>query len=82
MVILTQVQDFLRNILPGLENVRQRRCQKMFHKIIRRKYFCVSQEIILFIINFLYCFDTSKDIVKLMFLQGVSKKSLQLENSR
>ena len=70
---------------PGLENVRQRRqrrCQKMFHKIIRRKYFCISQEIILFIINFLYCFDTSKDIVKLMFLQGVSKKSLQLENSR
>ena len=32
-----------------------------------RKYFCISQEIILFIINFPFCFDTSKNIVKVMF---------------
>ncbi len=32
----------------GLENVRQRRqrrCQEIFHKITRRKFFCISQEI-------------------------------------
>ena len=61
---------FESNYAPGLENVRQRRqrrCQEIFHKITGRKYFCISQEIILFIINFPFCFDTSKNIVKVMF---------------
>ena len=56
--------------LAGLGNVRQRRqrrCQEIFHKITRRKYFCISQEIILFIINFPFCFDTSKNTVKVTF---------------
>ena len=56
-----------RSLSSGLENVRQRRCQESFHKITGRKYFCISQEIILFIINFSFCFDTSKNIVKVMF---------------
>ena len=52
---------------PGLENIRQRRSQEIFHKITRRKYCCISQEIVLFIINFRFSFDTLKDIVKVMF---------------
>ena len=42
-------------------------CQEIFHKITCRKYFCISQEIILFIIIFPFCFDALKDIVKVMF---------------
>ena len=54
--------------VPEPENARQRRCQEIFHKITRREHFCISHEIILFIINFLFCFNTLKDIVKVMLL--------------
>ena len=41
--------------------------QDIFHKITCRKYFCILQEIILFIIIFPFCFDALKNIVNVMF---------------
>ena len=51
-----------RVYLSGLENVRQ----EFFYKITRRKYFCILGEIVLFLMNFLVCFDTLKNIAKVI----------------